>query len=161
MKTQPVRKKSREQPNHARQAFSFSARVKDLSTVSDFVVRSGNLVSLSVISIYLRGHLYVYTRLTLLPEAALPSEATMPPGTCPAEPLRTGEYTQQSDTQPQCTTICMLYIATAYYTCVLIPDSTSMTEKSAHSRRREDMVVISVGDLRGVGMERAGNSDPP
>jgi hypothetical protein len=62
--------------------------------VSDFVVRSGNLVSSFVISIYLRGHLYMYTRPTLLPEAALPLEATTPPGTCPAEPLRTGEYNQ-------------------------------------------------------------------
>ena len=52
-------------------------------------------------SIYLRrGHLYMYTRPTLLPEAALPPEAASPPGTCPAEPfsylcmaepLRTGE----------------------------------------------------------------------
>lgn len=54
----------------------------------------------------------------------------------------------------------MLYIATAYCTCVLILDSTPMAEKFAHFRRREDVVVISVGDLRDVGMERAGNSDP-
>jgi len=35
-----------------------------------------------------------------------------------------------------------------------------MAEKFAHIRRREDMVVIAVGDLCDVGMERAENSDP-
>src|SRR2546421_9931028 len=46
------------------------------------VVRLRNPVSFSVISIYLRrGHPYMYTQPTLLPEADLP------PGTCPTEPL--------------------------------------------------------------------------
>jgi hypothetical protein len=54
----------------------------------------------------------------------------------------------------------MLYIATASYTYVLISDSTPMTEKFADFERREDMAMISVGDLRDVGMDRAGNSDP-
>jgi hypothetical protein len=34
---------------------------------------------------------YMYTRPTLLPEAALPPETTLPPGACLAEPVRTGE----------------------------------------------------------------------
>jgi hypothetical protein len=37
----------------------------------------------------------MYIRPTLLSEAALPPEATLPPGACSAEPLRTGEYYQQ------------------------------------------------------------------
>src|SRR5271163_1114673 len=48
-----------------------------------FVVRPKKPISSSVISIYLRRrHLYMCTR------------STLPPGTCPAEPLRTGEYNQ-------------------------------------------------------------------
>jgi hypothetical protein len=48
-----------------------------------FVVRPKKPISSFVISIYLkRRHLYMCTR------------STLPPGTCPAEPLRTGEYNQ-------------------------------------------------------------------
>ena len=36
----------------------------------------------------------IYVHL-VLPEAALTPEAALPPGTCPAEPLRTGECNRQ------------------------------------------------------------------
>jgi len=36
-------------------------------------------------------NVYMYIRPTLLPETALPPEATLPLGICPAEPVRTGE----------------------------------------------------------------------
>jgi hypothetical protein len=63
--------------------------------------------------------------------------------------------------QLYCTILCMLYIATASYTHVLTSDDIPMTEKFTDFRSGEDVVVISVADLRAGNKQSAMNYHPP